>query len=1164
MVDLISSVDALFSYYGATLFALGLLCALIPRTFRFGVLTLILADIPLALAIAFPRKVIETLNGWGFAPENFPDPQTGHTYGIVYGIATFMVLFALRTLLKSLCAKRKSEQNKGAVGDDDPIELSEDDPSGVSDDKKGLFKGLKGKKSHQSASALHLSSNDNPLNLADTKALKKSEELKDKGDLAHESFSLDPMGATSDDVKEPTLSSDVFTNHMSHDEPHFSNSFIDNAAKGSVNHNYQGKDQGTLELSVMGRQNPITGATEQQASNWTGLFAKINQAQQQQQSVAASKVQAEQTQQSSQSAKRIDEVELDTFSLAGNKVSAVLEVMDDPELVPELLSKHQEYPKKEESKDNFAQILSSAQEQQSDYASLESDPDYISEEQLAFAALEQSHKTVAQALADLEAQEQEPHLSDKEREDLVSKSHMSSPQVLQDNLQARSLEVVEPSKISYLYSDPVHEDVSETENEPQDDILERYEGDSTNYSFSIKGVFKEKRPLSVAGFIDRASYLEQSQFEANFHEQELEHMVKPDEHMAPQEELKLKRAQILAMARQVAEQMDAELDAKKVQAAAKISADEAQALASLFDDELPKNLSGVTSISSNSGDQYLQSTQTHNSSLDNTEPLELKADLDSEVLLSDREPSVIDSLKLQKSKQDVREANVSKMPPAIDIQEQSHVHNASRSLKLSKVEFLPEPQIAGEIQSAATSEKSVSQTAQSLVSKKAKLPSSQNKEKLSIGRALFNKLRPNKVATTESTAAHTKSAPAPSLQGENKLSTPSSKDKTVAPQKTATTTTTTEGTEAHTKSAPAPSSQGKNKLSTPSSKDKTVAPQKTATTTTTTTESTEAHTKSASALSLKGEGKLSTPSSKDKPVALQKTATTIESKGAPNKTVPASAITQRAANNSNSHESNSKKKKESSILKSSKEQMSQVDSKRSAKATTTSNSADNNSEVSQHTTVAPKSKILKSNLAINNSTEAKESTLSKITKEQLSQVDSKSAAKATTTIEGTISETSKSTNLKIADKLKSSITTTHKAKRGNTNKVNTTNSAVLSIDTNSNSEVKRAGALQTKSKMLTVPKLSTISEIAEAPKATLKHKRRISKKVADDDVLVKPSIQELNRALAKDAALEAFSSLADVDELESLVKDSCAVQISAFKSERKSASLKKSLRRTKR
>ena len=1120
MVDLISSVDALFSYYGATLFALGLLCALIPRTFRFGVLTLILADIPLALAIAFPRKVIETLNGWGFAPENFPDPQTGHTYGIVYGIATFMVLFALRTLLKSLCAKRKSEQNKGAVGDDDPIELSEDDPSGVSDDKKGLFKGLKGKKSHQSASALHLSSNDNPLNLADTKALKKSEELKDKGDLAHESFSLDPMGATSDDVKEPTLSSDVFTNHMSHDEPHFSNSFIDNAAKGSVNHNYQGKDQGTLELSVMGRQNPITGATEQQVSNWTGLFAKINQAQQQQQSVAASKVQAEQTQQSSQSAKRIDEVELDTFSLAGNKVSAVLEVMDDPELVPELLSKHQEYPKKEESKDNFAQILSSAQEQQSDYASLESDPDYISEEQLAFAALEQSHKTVAQALADLEAQEQEPHLSDKEREDLVSKSHMSSPQVLQDNLQARSLEVVEPSKISYLYSDPVHEDVSETENEPQDDILERYEGDSTNYSFSIKGVFKEKRPLSVAGFIDRASYLEQSQFEANFHEQELEHMVKPDEHMAPQEELKLKRAQILAMARQVAEQMDAELDAKKVQAAAKISADEAQALASLFDDELPKNLSGVTSISSNSGDQYLQSTQTHNSSLDNTEPLELKADLDSEVLLSDREPSVIDSLKLQKSKQDVREANVSKMPPAIDIQEQSHVHNASRSLKLSKVEFLPEPQIAGEIQSAATSEKSVSQTAQSLVSKKAKLPSSQNKEKLSIGRALFNKLRPNKVATTESTAAHTKSAPAPSSQGENKLSTPSSKDKTVAPQKTATTTT----------------------------------------------ESTEAHTKSASALSLKGEGKLSTPSSKDKPVALQKTATTIESKGAPNKTVPASAITQRAANNSNSHESNSKKKKESSILKSSKEQMSQVDSKRSAKATTTttSNSADNNSEVSQHTTVAPKSKILKSNLAINNSTEAKESTLSKITKEQLSQVDSKSAAKATTTIEGTISETSKSTNLKIADKLKSSITTTHKAKRGNTNKVNTTNSAVLSIDTNSNSEVKRAGALQTKSKMLTVPKLSTISEIAEAPKATLKHKRRISKKVADDDVLVKPSIQELNRALAKDAALEAFSSLADVDELESLVKDSCAVQISAFKSERKSASLKKSLRRTKR
>ena len=73
MANLISSVDALFSYYGATLFVLGLLCCFTKRTFKFGVLTLLLADIPLALAIVFQCKEFEQLNSLGFQLCYFPD-----------------------------------------------------------------------------------------------------------------------------------------------------------------------------------------------------------------------------------------------------------------------------------------------------------------------------------------------------------------------------------------------------------------------------------------------------------------------------------------------------------------------------------------------------------------------------------------------------------------------------------------------------------------------------------------------------------------------------------------------------------------------------------------------------------------------------------------------------------------------------------------------------------------------------------------------------------------------------------------------------------------------------------------------------------------------------------------------------------------------------------
>ena len=669
MANLISSVDALFSYYGATLFVLGLLCCFTKRTFKFGVLTLLLADIPLALAIAFPRKVIEQLNSWGFQAQDFPDVQTGHTYGIIAGVVTFVVLFAIRYLLNSMLSKRKVIAQKSDNSDDAPIDIAEDDPSiNQSSADNKIFKGLaiKGKKSHQSASALHLSSDDNPLNLADTQAefsaLKKNDE---HGELAnnlgsepsfaqdpHESFSLGQVpDHDSDNMKEPTLSSDVFTNHMSHNEPSFSNSFIENASLGSLKHNYAAvqkplENQASVGIASLGVQNPLTGQTDNKeqsgSSYWSSLFSKINQAQE---NTNSSELQERfssldgddsfsgygpKSKSIAQQALKKDHVpyigsevqdegslDLNNLSFAGNKVGDLLEAIDDPnheDKLKERLGVKDNSSQPESAPFNFADILDSAAKRQSLEEEKELDsydqlsmqphnvdrmgddnvsPAQLSEEQLAYAALGKSHKTVAEALADLDSQEQElePELETASapaqspaQPNEQADTHINSELLEGDNKKVDigspdpSLQIMEPTKISYLYSDPVHEDKSkEEEEERPENVLDQYQGDSTNYSFSIKGVFKEKPKLSVSSFVDRTSYLGQSQYEANFHEEELEQMVNANEakeQIEPQieqaesnsdkaEDLKNKRDQVLAIARQVAAQISAELDAKQ-------------------------------------------------------------------------------------------------------------------------------------------------------------------------------------------------------------------------------------------------------------------------------------------------------------------------------------------------------------------------------------------------------------------------------------------------------------------------------------------------------------------------------------------------------------------------------------------------------------------------
>lgn len=99
MIDYVASVDAILSYFGATLFVFGLLSCLWRRTFKFGVVTLLLANVPLAAAIAFPKKVVALLQDLGVNLEQLPPVNLGHLLGMGAAIIGFLFCFILFLLL---------------------------------------------------------------------------------------------------------------------------------------------------------------------------------------------------------------------------------------------------------------------------------------------------------------------------------------------------------------------------------------------------------------------------------------------------------------------------------------------------------------------------------------------------------------------------------------------------------------------------------------------------------------------------------------------------------------------------------------------------------------------------------------------------------------------------------------------------------------------------------------------------------------------------------------------------------------------------------------------------------------------------------------------------------------------------------------------------------
>lgn len=191
MVELLPTVDAWCSYMGWTLLALGLLSCLFARTFKLGVLVMVLGNIPLILGIAAPRRVMEWVINQGVAPSQFPTVEQSHTLGIASGLVVFLLLFLIYWYP---LGGRKGPayyfwQNKTKrLSDDDPI-MGDD---GLLDSERSTKNNNKRGKNKARTSTLHLKSGDNPLSLKDTSK-------------AHDELTQ------LDADREPTLSSDLFT-----------------------------------------------------------------------------------------------------------------------------------------------------------------------------------------------------------------------------------------------------------------------------------------------------------------------------------------------------------------------------------------------------------------------------------------------------------------------------------------------------------------------------------------------------------------------------------------------------------------------------------------------------------------------------------------------------------------------------------------------------------------------------------------------------------------------------------------------------------------------------------------------------------------------------------------------------------------------------------------
>ena len=505
MIDLVSSVDALFSYMGATIFALGLIFCLIPRTFRFGIFAMLAGDVPLALAIAFPRKIIEFLLSQGITPEQFPDPDSGHIYGIVGGVAFVAFLFLMRALLLKLF-KRSAEDDDAPVL---PVEDSFLDEE--QDDLDLAGKGARnqkasGKKGNKRASSRHLSADDVPLSLDGADSAFKP--LKENN-----SYPEPRTNANGDSTSAANSFGSAALQGLSADDgPDFSNDFL--AATARKETQAKASDDNTpskealadrmsrlssLAMSVAQEQEQKQSASDTNnkdnaSSPWSGLMAKIDAANAQGQAAQP------------QSAQENVGNELAQVPLTGRKVGQLLDVIDndDAEAVADLQKSYNKKTTEDtaSSSAGFADILNSATARQSRIEhenqdeldshnltdALGQQAEDLNDDRYEAAPKDQEQspvypnfkrKTVAEVLASLESED----VPDKNDELKVDGAHSAATDFDRQAIDAKIAETSEVSNESEPYQSSSANKADASEN--QDGAADGLNLDSLNFSFSI-------------------------------------------------------------------------------------------------------------------------------------------------------------------------------------------------------------------------------------------------------------------------------------------------------------------------------------------------------------------------------------------------------------------------------------------------------------------------------------------------------------------------------------------------------------------------------------------------------------------------------------------------------------------------------------------------------
>ena len=504
MIDLVSSVDALFSYMGATIFALGLIFCLIPRTFRFGIFAMLAGDVPLALAIAFPRKIIEFLLSQGITPEQFPDPDSGHIYGIVGGVAFVAFLFLMRALLLKLF-KRSAEDDDAPVL---PVEDSFLDEE--QDDLDLAGKGARnqkasGKKGNKRASSRHLSADDVPLSLDGADSAFKP--LKENN-----SYPEPRTNANGDSTSAANSFGSAALQGLSADDgPDFSNDFLAATARketqAKASDNTPSKEAladrmsrlSSLAMSVAQEQEQKQSASDTNnkdnaSSPWSGLMAKIDAANAQGQAAQP------------QSAQENVGNELAQVPLTGRKVGQLLDVIDndDAEAVADLQKSYNKKTTEDtaSSSAGFADILNSATARQSRIEhenqdeldshnltdALGQQAEDLNDDRYEAAPKDQEQspvypnfkrKTVAEVLASLESED----VPDKNDELKVDGAHSAATDFDRQAIDAKIAETSEVSNESEPYQSSSANKADASEN--QDGAADGLNLDSLNFSFSI-------------------------------------------------------------------------------------------------------------------------------------------------------------------------------------------------------------------------------------------------------------------------------------------------------------------------------------------------------------------------------------------------------------------------------------------------------------------------------------------------------------------------------------------------------------------------------------------------------------------------------------------------------------------------------------------------------